>query len=72
MISDSESTSTVSSPGHSISPRKSIRRIHQDLRCFVLGDQYDDIGTCHDLISNTMEALVKHGEQANVIAQARK
>ena len=72
MISDSESTSALSPPGPTISPRKSIRRIHQELRCFVLGDQYEDIGTCQDLISNTMEALVKHGEQANVIEQARK
>ena len=72
MSSDSESISSLSSPDSTISPRKSIRRIHQDLRCFVLGDRYGDTAACHTLISNTMEALVKHGEDARVVAQARK
>ena len=74
MNSDSElNDSPPQSPEAStISPRKSIRRIHQNLRCFVIEDRYSDARACQTLISNTMEDLVKHGEKANVIAQARK
>ena len=59
-------------PVEIISPRKSIRRIHQDLRCFVIGSQYDDTKACHNAISRTLQALVKHSELASSIKQARK
>ena len=72
MISDSDIDSSAPSPRAPISPRKSVRRIHQDLRCFVIGDQIDDLPACQSIISNTMEALVKYGEDANTISQSRK
>ena len=74
-MSDSE-LATPASPIYEnpteISPRKSIRRIHQDLRCFVIGANYQDVKACQNAISQTMKALVKHGEEASSIAQARK
>ena len=72
MISDSEIDESVQSPETAISPRKSIRRIHQDLRCFVIGDQIEELPACQNIISNTMEALVKHGENPMVTSEARK
>ena len=59
-------------PVQSISPRKSIRRINQDLHCFVIGDGINNHQSCRTMISNTMEALTRHGELANSVTQARK
>ena len=55
-----------------ISPRKSVRKINQDLHCFVISDRMNDIEQCQSIISDTMEALTKHGELANSVRQARK
>ena len=55
-----------------ISPRKSVRRINQDLHCFVISDGINDHQSCKNIISNTMEALTRHGELANSVTQARK
>ena len=74
-MSDSESmppASPIVNPVETISPRKSIRRIHQDLRCFVIGNDFDDTKACQEAISTTMQALVKHGELASSTTQARK
>ena len=71
-IEHAEPVSPVQQPVEVISPRKSIRRIHQDLRCFVIGPQYEDTKACHDAISRTMQALFKHSELASSITQARK
>ena len=60
------------SESENVSPRKSVRRINQDLHCFVISDRMNDLQQCHDIISDTMEALTKHGELANSIKQARK
>ena len=62
----------VEQPVETISPRKSIRKIHQDLRCFVIGDQYDDTKACQNAISRALQALVKHSELSSSIKQARK
>ena len=71
-IEHAEPTSPPEQPVEVISPRKSIRRIHQDLRCFVIGPQYEDTQSCHNAISRTMQALFKHSELASSIKQARK
>ena len=59
-------------PVENLSPRKSIRRIHQDLRCFVISSQYEDTKACHNAISRTLQALFKHSELDSSIKQARK
>ena len=55
-----------------ISPRRSVRRINQDLHCLVISEHFNDTQACQSAISSAMQALSKHGELANHIAQARK
>ena len=71
-MSDSEAPSESSPAPAVISPRKSIRRINQNLHCFVIGEGFNDTQLCQDIISDTMEALTRHEGLANSVKQARK